>query len=66
MSFNFGTTPFKFNPPKEWTALFKAPKDSTLESKIVGSGPAVSKSAPNAPQAIIIEPSRELAEQVPP
>ncbi|WAR11389.1 DDX1-like protein, partial [Mya arenaria] len=63
MSFNFGTTPFKFNPPQGFTALFKAPKDSTVESKIAGGGAATAKPAPNAPQAIIIEPSRELAEQ---
>ncbi|XP_052816444.1 ATP-dependent RNA helicase DDX1-like [Mya arenaria] len=62
MSFNFGTTPFKFNPPQGFTALFKAPKDSTVESKIAA-GAATAKPAPNAPQAIIIEPSRELAEQ---
>ena len=30
----------------------------------VGSGPVSAKPAPNAPQAIVIEPSRELAEQV--
>lgn len=63
MSFNFGTSSFNYQP-QGYTALFKAPKDCTSESKIAGSGPAVSKPAPNAPQAIIIEPSRELAEQV--
>jgi len=65
MGFNFGNTAFKFPPPKDFTALFKASKDSTTESKLSGGGgPAVAKAAPNAPQAIILEPSRELAEQV--
>lgn len=63
MNFNFGATSFKFPPPKDFIAVSKAPKDSVSESKIVGGGPVVAKSAPNAPQAIILEPSRELAEQ---
>ena len=64
MSFNFGATPFKYPPPKDFTALAKAPKDCVSESKIAGGGATSSKPAPNAPQAIVIEPSRELAEQV--
>ena len=64
MSFNFGDKPFKHPPSQGFMALSKASKDCTTESKIVGSAAVVAKPAPNAPQAIIIEPSRELAEQV--
>lgn len=63
MNFNFGTTPFKFPPPKDFTALAKAPKDCVQESRIAGGSHTSAKPAPNAPQAIVIEPSRELAEQ---
>lgn len=63
MSFNFGATSFKYPPPKGFTALAEAPKNCIKESAIVGSATVGSKPAPNAPQAIIIEPSRELAEQ---
>ena len=63
MSFNFGKTDFKY-PPQGFTSLSRADKDSVSESRIMGSGPAAAKAATNAPQAIIIEPSRELAEQV--
>lgn len=64
MSFNFGKTAFKFPPPKDFIALHKASGEDVKDSKIVGGGPTTSKPASNAPQAIIIEPSRELAEQV--
>lgn len=63
MNFNFGDTPFKYPPQRGYIGLSQAPKDVTSESRIVGGGPVASKPAPNAPQAIIIEPSRELAEQ---
>ncbi|XP_021364421.1 ATP-dependent RNA helicase DDX1-like [Mizuhopecten yessoensis] len=63
MEFNFGKTPFKFPPGKNFVGLAQAPSQCVVQSRI-SSGVAVSaKPAPNAPQAIIIEPSRELAEQ---
>ncbi|KAI5703201.1 hypothetical protein M8J76_008560 [Diaphorina citri] len=63
MSFNFGATPFKHEPPKDYIAVCNAPKQNVKhsESADVSAGPV--KLVNNAPQAIIIEPSRELAEQ---
>lgn len=62
MDINFGENSFKYPPDKSWISLFKAPKDAIFVSKIETGG-NTHKPAPNAPQAIIIEPSRELAEQ---
>ncbi|XP_071958954.1 ATP-dependent RNA helicase DDX1-like [Antedon mediterranea] len=64
MNFNFGDSPFKYPPCSSFTGMNKAPADCIVKSPNFGSGPpASSKLAPNAPQAVIIEPSRELAEQ---
>ncbi|ESO95555.1 hypothetical protein LOTGIDRAFT_227238 [Lottia gigantea] len=67
MEFNFGDQPFKFPPKAGYIGLSQASKDHIIESNIVGKcfskGAVNAKPAPNAPQAIIIEPSRELAEQ---
>ncbi|XP_077982085.1 ATP-dependent RNA helicase DDX1-like [Glandiceps talaboti] len=66
MKFNFGDTKFKFPPQGGYTALSEAPPGCMVNSDIVGSGQVAAgpaKAAPNAPKAIIIEPSRELAEQ---
>ncbi|XP_046814576.1 ATP-dependent RNA helicase Ddx1 isoform X1 [Vespa crabro] len=66
MSFNFGAQPFKYPPPNDYIAISSAPKDyvrlnpiNSSHSQSVGSNKPIN----NAPQAIIIEPSRELAEQ---
>ena len=65
MLFNFGETDFKTKIPDGYVALCKADKDSVKVNPVAaGTGPAqeiIQK--PNAPQSIIIEPSRELAEQ---
>lgn len=63
MKFNFGSQDFKYPPKNGYIALCKAPADNCINSKIVGQGSSNAPPAPNAPQAIIIEPSRELAEQ---
>ncbi|XP_071441806.1 ATP-dependent RNA helicase Ddx1 [Hetaerina americana] len=64
MSFNFGAQPFKHQPESGFVAVCEAEKDCVKSSEITGVGPSAEKSlAKNAPQAIIIEPSRELAEQ---
>lgn len=65
MKFNFGDSPFKYPPTGGYVGLSKANPSCVVDSRIVGSGSSAanSKPAPNAPQAIIIEPSRELAEQ---
>lgn len=65
MTFNFGATEFKHKIPNGYVAV------SSVESKNVVQNPRATNSGtsqdfepkPNAPQAIIIEPSRELAEQ---
>lgn len=65
ISFNFGSTTLKHKIPDGYVAVSK------VDSKNVVQNPLASNSAsgqdfvpkPNAPQAIIIEPSRELAEQ---
>lgn len=64
MKFNFGDTPFKF-PTK---ACFVAFKDAALQNIVNNiNGEQIMAAAPknvkNSAQAIIIEPSRELAEQ---
>ncbi|XP_020905751.1 ATP-dependent RNA helicase DDX1 isoform X2 [Exaiptasia diaphana] len=67
MSFNFGDKPFKYPPKGQYLALSKAPKNATATSNIATGGAAQSKpgkfSNKCAPSAIIIEPSRELAQQ---
>ncbi|KAL8593071.1 ATP-dependent RNA helicase ddx1 [Nucella lapillus] len=63
MLFNFGDTPFKFPPKNGFAGLSSASGKNVTESKIISGGAVSAKPAPNAPQAIIIEPSRELAEQ---
>lgn len=65
MSFNFGASTFKNKIPDGYVAV------SRVDSKNVVQNPRATNSGsdqdfvpkPNAPQAIIIEPSRELAEQ---
>lgn len=64
MKFNFGETDFKYPPEKGYVAFSAAPKDNVVaNSTSGGSSTASSHKQKNAPQAIIIEPSRELAEQ---
>lgn len=64
MSFNFGATDFKHPPKGGFVALCEASKDCTVVSGVKGGGgDKPGKIQKNAPQAVIIEPSRELAEQ---
>jgi ATP-dependent RNA helicase DDX1 len=62
MSFNFGKESFKHSPPADYIAVCTATAENTTHA---GSGVTSKdlKPKPNAPQAIVIEPSRELAEQ---
>lgn len=64
MQFNFGATPFKHPLPSGYVPV-NSVTEKNLVTNTVSSGatPASSAPLPNAPQAIIIEPSRELAEQ---
>ncbi|RLU24295.1 hypothetical protein DMN91_002383 [Ooceraea biroi] len=66
MAFNFGAQPFKHPPPNDYVAVSSAAKESVKYNPVNSSQSQTNKSdkpVNNAPQAIIIEPSRELAEQ---
>ncbi|KAF5287984.1 hypothetical protein FQA39_LY15566 [Lamprigera yunnana] len=65
MAFNFGGTPLKYNLPAGYKPINSVSKDKEIVN-IMGQSAAADtpqKRVNNAPQAIIIEPSRELAEQ---
>ncbi|CAH8679970.1 unnamed protein product [Schistosoma rodhaini] len=64
LRFNFGDSAFDFPPPNGWIGISSCPETNSVENtfQATSSGP-VYKSKPNAPLALIIEPSRELAEQ---
>lgn len=71
MAFNFGQTPFKFPPPQGFVGVANVKSGNKAQNPLASSaestGSNQSKSAratdKKNPQAIIIEPSRELAEQ---
>uniref|UniRef100_A0A023GNS0 ATP-dependent RNA helicase n=1 Tax=Amblyomma triste TaxID=251400 RepID=A0A023GNS0_AMBTT len=65
MQFNFGDgeTPFKHPPGDGYVAVSKAESECIVDSTVTGASVGAPGSVKNAPQAIIIEPSRELAEQ---
>lgn len=66
MTFNFGAQPFKHTPPTNFIAVSSAPKNNVKVNPVNSNqvqNVSAEKRAKNAPQAIIIEPSRELAEQ---
>ena len=65
MSFNFGDTPFKHPPEEGFVGFSSATDKDIVKNRKQGSGSDVTqrKKVNNAPQALIIEPSRELAEQ---
>lgn len=65
MLFNFGDTAYKHPPHESYTSICKSPKDCTRSSGVTAesSGTVAVKLTTNSPQAVIIEPSRELAEQ---
>ena len=65
ISFNFGAMPFKYPPPPDFIAVSATPKECVRNNPInsQSSQGDTSKPVNNAPQAIVIEPSRELAEQ---
>lgn len=58
MAFNFGATPFKHPPEAGFIGLNEAPKELVRSPDA-----APVKVVKDAPQAIIIEPSKELADQ---
>lgn len=65
LKFNFGDTALKYPPQGSYVALTSASKDCVVNSTAAASASKVESSVakPNAPYAIIMEPSRELAEQ---
>ncbi|KFV82299.1 ATP-dependent RNA helicase DDX1, partial [Struthio camelus australis] len=64
LKFNFGEDDFKFPPKDGYIALCKAPDGSVVKSQHTGNAQVVqTQNLPNAPKALIVEPSRELAEQ---
>lgn len=63
MAFNFGTKPFKYKLPDGYKAINSASGDNLVTNTNGSSASSSFKPANNAPQAIVIEPSRELAEQ---
>uniref|UniRef100_A0A8U7MM19 ATP-dependent RNA helicase n=1 Tax=Corvus moneduloides TaxID=1196302 RepID=A0A8U7MM19_CORMO len=64
LKFNFGEEDFKFPPKDGYIGLCKAPEGSVVKSQHAGSAQVVqAQNLPNAPKALIVEPSRELAEQ---
>lgn len=65
MLFNFGKTEFKYPPGNGYVGVCQAGAAHSSPNPLasVKTNVAAAKPAPNAPQAIIIEPSRELAEQ---
>jgi len=63
MLFNFGDTPFKYKPVAGYVGFNAAAEGNTVKNTKTGAGAEQRKIINNAPQAIIIEPSRELAEQ---
>ncbi|CAL1280444.1 unnamed protein product [Larinioides sclopetarius] len=63
MEFNFGETTFRYPPENGYVAVCSASKECVVNNSITGESSGPVKNIKNAPQAIIIEPSRELAEQ---
>uniref|UniRef100_A0A8D1HJD1 ATP-dependent RNA helicase n=2 Tax=Sus scrofa TaxID=9823 RepID=A0A8D1HJD1_PIG len=64
LKFNFGEEEFKFPPKDGFVALSKASDSFVVKSQHSGNAQvAQTKFLPNAPKALIVEPSRELAEQ---
>ncbi|KAI7799718.1 ATP-dependent RNA helicase DDX1 [Triplophysa rosa] len=64
LKFNFGDEPFKNQPKDGFIALSQASDGHVVKSAQTGSAKVSEvKSSSNAPRALIIEPSKELAEQ---
>ncbi|EDW44456.1 ATP-dependent RNA helicase Ddx1 [Drosophila sechellia] len=65
MQFNFGKTDFKYAPGNGFIGVCQAGPEHSKANPLTSpaAGAPSAKPAPNAPQAIIMEPSRELAEQ---
>eukprot|EP00064_Thunnus_orientalis_P016415 superscaffoldBa00003253_g16480 len=64
LKFNFGGEDFKNQPKSGFVAFNQAPDSHSVKSSQTGSAKVSQvKASSNAPKALIIEPSKELAEQ---
>ena len=63
MHFNFGDTKFKYKPYEGYVGFAAADPSLVVENEKTGDAMEERRKVNNAPQAIILEPSRELAEQ---
>lgn len=64
LKFNFGGEDFKHSPKSGFVALDQAPEASIHKSSQTGTAKVSQvKASSNSPKALIIEPSKELAEQ---
>ena len=63
MQFNFGDQPWKNEPEPGFVGFVAATEKEIVKNRKKGSDVQQRKIVNNAPQALIIEPSRELAEQ---
>ena len=63
MKFNFGDSPFKYSPYPGYVGFSSADGRNIINNEKKSHTMEERKIVNNAPQAIIIEPSRELAEQ---
>ena len=63
MKFNFGDSPFKYAPYPGYVGFSSAASGNIVNNNKKSHAVEERKIVNNAPQAIIIEPSRELAEQ---
>uniref|UniRef100_A0AAX7T9L2 ATP-dependent RNA helicase n=1 Tax=Astatotilapia calliptera TaxID=8154 RepID=A0AAX7T9L2_ASTCA len=64
LKFNFGGEDFKHPPKSGFVALDQAPEGHAVKSSQTGSANVSQvKTSSNSPKALIIEPSKELAEQ---
>lgn len=65
MELNFGDEQFKFDPSNGYIGVSTAPNDCTQNSpnNAMASSPKTPNRPDNAPMCVIIEPTKELAEQ---
>lgn len=63
MSFNFGGDAFKFGAPEGFISINQTQESNKKVNPLATDTAPAFVQKPNAPQAIVIEPSRELAEQ---
>ncbi|CAG9464204.1 unnamed protein product [Pedinophyceae sp. YPF-701] len=63
IGFNFGATQLRSQPPAGYVALASAPAATLVAGSAVEAAPADAKGSGRAPLALVLEPTRDLAEQ---